>query len=80
MKNLNGFGWAALAVLVIGGVNWGLVGAFNINLVSLLFGDMTILSRTIYGLVGLSALYIGVMAILSVDETATKSSPQVAHP
>ena len=43
--------------LVIGGLNWGLVGFFNFNLVSMIFGDMTALTRLIYSLVGVSALY-----------------------
>jgi uncharacterized membrane protein YuzA (DUF378 family) len=46
----------ALVLVVIGGLNWGLVGLFNFNLVSTLLGDMSVLSRTVYGLVGLSAL------------------------
>ena len=44
-------------LLVIGGLNWGLVGFFDFNLVTTLFGAMTIVSRLIYCLVGLSALY-----------------------
>lgn len=44
-------------LLVIGGLNWGLVGAFDFNLVATLFGDMSVLSRVIYILVGLSAIY-----------------------
>ncbi len=44
-------------LLVIGGLNWGLVGAANFNLVTALFGDGTMMSRIIYSLVGLSALY-----------------------
>ena len=39
---------AALTVAIIGAVNWGLIGFFNFNLVSTLFGDMTILTRIIY--------------------------------
>ena len=46
----------ALWLVIIGGLNWGLVGAFNFNLVSLIFGDMSILSRIVYILVGLSAI------------------------
>ena len=46
----------ALWLAIIGGLNWGLVGAFNFNLVSLIFGDMSILSRIIYILVGLAAV------------------------
>lgn len=48
----------ALTISIIGAVNWGLIGFFNLNLVSLLFGSMTWLSRIIYGLVGISGLYL----------------------
>lgn len=45
-------------LLVIGGINWGLVGLFQFNLVSTMFGgDATLMSRSIYTLVGVSALY-----------------------
>ena len=43
-------------LLAIGGLNWGLVGLFNFNLVSTLFGDMSILTRIVYTLVGISAI------------------------
>ncbi|MBA2635558.1 MAG: DUF378 domain-containing protein, partial [Sphingomonas sp.] len=46
-----------LVLLIVGGLNWGLVGLFDFNLVSALFGEMSMLSRIVYGLVGLSALY-----------------------
>ena len=42
--------------VLIGSLNWGLVGLFDFNLVSFLFGDMTLLSRVIYSLVGISAI------------------------
>jgi len=45
------------SLLVIGGLNWGLVGLFNFDLVATIFGDMSGISRIVYGLVGLSALY-----------------------
>ena len=48
----------ALTLSIIGAVNWGLIGFFNLNVVSLLFGSMTWLSRIIYGLVGISGLYL----------------------
>ncbi len=44
-------------LLVIGGLNWGLVGLFNFDLVGSLLGDMSAFSRIIYTVVGLSALY-----------------------
>jgi len=47
----------ALALIIIGAINWGLIGAFNFNLVDMLFGVNTVLSRIIYGLVGISGLW-----------------------
>ena len=44
-------------LLIIGGLNWGLVGIFSFDLVAAIFGAMSALSRIIYILVGLSALY-----------------------
>lgn len=43
-------------LVIIGALNWGLVGLFNINLVALLFGEMTVLARIVYALVGLAAI------------------------
>ena len=47
----------ALALIVIGAINWGLIGFFNFNLVSAIFGEMSMLSRIIYALVGISGLW-----------------------
>jgi uncharacterized protein len=47
----------ALLLVIIGAVNWGLIGFFDFNLVSALFGEMTALSRIIYSLVGIAGLY-----------------------
>lgn len=47
----------AFILLVVGGLNWGLV-AFNINLVSMLVGSWPIVEQAVYVLVGLSAIYI----------------------
>ena len=44
---------AALTVAIIGAVNWGLIGLFRFDLVAFIFGDMTLLSRIVYSLVGL---------------------------
>lgn len=62
MKRLTGLDWTALILLIIGGLNWGLVGIFDFNLVSAIFGDMSALSRIIYTLVGLSAIYIAAVS------------------
>ena len=48
----------SLTFTVIGAIIWGLIGFFNLNLVALLFGSMSLLSRIIYGLVGLCGLYL----------------------
>lgn len=55
---LNSIDWTALVLVIIGGLNWGLVGALEFNLVDSLFGDMSALSRIVYILVGLSAIYL----------------------
>lgn len=49
--------WIPMLLLIVGGLNWGLVGLFDFNLVASLFGEGTTLSRAVYIAVGLSALY-----------------------
>jgi uncharacterized membrane protein YuzA (DUF378 family) len=47
----------ALLLVIVGGVNWGLVGAADVDLVAAIFGPGTTLARAVYIIVGLSALY-----------------------
>ena len=47
-----------LVLLIVGGLNWGLVGLFGFDLVAAIFGEMSPLSHIVYTLVGLSALYL----------------------
>ncbi len=47
----------ALILVIIGAINWGLIGIFNFNLVDAIFGVMSVLSRIIYTLVGISGLW-----------------------
>jgi len=49
------------ALLIVGGLNWGLVGLLNFDLVATILGSMTLLSRIIYAVVGISAIYMAVM-------------------
>ncbi|MCR5791779.1 MAG: DUF378 domain-containing protein [Lachnospiraceae bacterium] len=49
--------YIALLFVIIGAINWGLIGFFGFDLVRVLFGDMSILSRIIYGIVGICGLY-----------------------
>jgi uncharacterized membrane protein YuzA (DUF378 family) len=53
----NAIDYIALVLMIIGGLNWGLVGTLGVDLVATLFGQMTMVSRIVYGLVGLAALY-----------------------
>jgi len=50
--------WIALVLVIIGGLNWGLVGAGGWDLVQIIFGSVAWLARVVYILVGLSALYM----------------------
>lgn len=47
----------ALILIIIGAINWGLIGIFNFNLVDTIFGTMSAISRIIYTLVGISGLW-----------------------
>lgn len=49
--------------MVVWGLNWGLVGFFGFDLVAFIFGDASGLSRIVYSLVGISAVYVAVAAL-----------------
>ncbi|MBS3143596.1 DUF378 domain-containing protein [Candidatus Woesearchaeota archaeon] len=50
--------WIAFVLVIIGGLNWALVGILKWDLVAAIFGELSVLSRIIYILVGISALYL----------------------
>jgi uncharacterized membrane protein YuzA (DUF378 family) len=54
---MKSFDVLAAVLLVVGGLNWGLVGFAGFDLVAALFGEMSVVSRLVYGLVGLAAVY-----------------------
>jgi len=54
---LNTLELIALILVIVGGLNWGLVGVFGFDLVAALLGAMSVISRIVYTLVGLSAIY-----------------------
>ncbi|MCG2700219.1 DUF378 domain-containing protein [Candidatus Parcubacteria bacterium] len=58
MNKLNTLDWVALVLVIVGGLNWALIGLFSFDLVATIFGDMSVLSRIVYVLVGLSAVYV----------------------
>lgn len=64
---LNFVDWLAYVLVIVGALNWGLVGFFKYDLVAKIFGDMSGVSRVVYALVGLSGLYL----ILTVGKLAS---------
>ena len=53
-----GFDYTALVLVIIGAINWALIGFFKFDLVAFIFGDMTIITRIIYAVVGIAGLYL----------------------
>ncbi|MBM3192596.1 MAG: DUF378 domain-containing protein [Chlamydiae bacterium] len=57
MKNVPVFQTISTVLLLIGGLNWGLIGLFEWNFIASVFGFTSVLTRTIYALAGFSAVY-----------------------
>ena len=49
--------YIVLVLVIIGAINWGLVGFFGLDLIAFLFGSMSVLSRIIYAVIGICGLY-----------------------
>lgn len=56
--------WIALVLVIVGGLNWGLVGLLQLDLVQALFGSIPILATITYSLVGLAAVYMIYFAVM----------------
>ncbi len=54
---MKGLDYTVLTIVLIGAINWGLIGFFDFDLVSTLFGQMSMLTRIIYAVVGIGGLY-----------------------
>ncbi len=54
--------WLSLVLVIVGALNWGLVGLFKFNLVSFLFGSVPVVEAIVYVLVGLAGLWTIVLA------------------
>jgi len=63
MNKLNAFDWIALVLVIVGGLNWGLVGILKFDLVATIFGDMSALSRVVYAIVGLATVYLAAISM-----------------
>jgi len=57
MRKMKPLSLTAIILLIIGGLNWGLVGLIDFDLVKAIFGDMTLISRIVYVIVGVAAVY-----------------------
>jgi uncharacterized membrane protein YuzA (DUF378 family) len=57
MDKSNSLEWVTVVLLLVGGLNWGLVGLFGYDVVAYLFGVGSVLSQVVYVLVGVSAVY-----------------------
>jgi uncharacterized membrane protein YuzA (DUF378 family) len=62
MKNLHALDWIVIVLMIIGGLNWGILGIFDVNVVASIFGE-GIISRIIYILVGISAVYLAILSM-----------------
>jgi uncharacterized membrane protein YuzA (DUF378 family) len=70
---MRGLYMTAVVLVIIGGLNWGLVGFFDWNLVDAIFGEGSALSRIIYAIVGLAALYMIIARLMRpADKPAEK--------
>ncbi|MFP4403381.1 MAG: DUF378 domain-containing protein [Candidatus Woesearchaeota archaeon] len=63
MTNKNTLDWITLVLVIVGGLNWGLVGFFNFDFVEAIFGTIPTLQNIVYVLVGLSAIYMIYFAV-----------------
>jgi uncharacterized protein len=57
VRRFNALDWVAMVLLIVGGLNWGLIGLADFDLVAAIFSEGSALSRIVYVLVGLAALY-----------------------
>ena len=55
---MNEWEWAAWIFVILGAINWGLVGIFNFDLVQVIFSTSPLLKQTLYGLIGASGFYL----------------------
>ncbi len=58
MNKLSTIDWVAIILVLVGGLNWGLVGFLKFNLVTAIFGDASIISRLVFAIVGLATIYL----------------------
>lgn len=75
---MRGSYWFALILLVIGGLNWLLVGLFDFDLVAAIFGEMSPAARTVYVLVGIAAVWTLISSATLRRTRGDVDSPRMA--
>ena len=80
--HLNPLEWLAVILLVVGGLNWGLVGLFEFDLVAEIFGEefgtTNTATRVIYVIVGISAIYT-IFGLLRVEAMTSRTERELEH-
>lgn len=61
---MNYLKYLTFILVIVGALNWGLVGIFNFDLVAFLFGQMSLISKIVYVLVGISAIFTAIIAMV----------------
>lgn len=72
VSHWNAIDWLAVVLMVIGSLNWGLVGLMDLDVVARVFGEMSTAARAVYGLVGLAGLY-GLLVLAKMARTARET-------
>ena len=65
---------SALIFTLVGAINWGLIGLFSFDLVAFLFGDMTLLSRIVYTIVGICGIVNLILLFVDLDEPMVETT------
>ena len=67
---------SCLFFTIVGAINWGLIGLFGFDLVAAIFGDMTIASRVIYTIVGITGLINVMLFFVDLDDLEILEAPR----
>ncbi len=76
---MNAMDWIVMILIIIGGLNWGLVGFFQYNLVDSIFGEGSTLARIVYDIVGLAALWSLVRAFTMGGGSKAPAAPSMPN-
>ncbi|MFC4618365.1 DUF378 domain-containing protein [Camelliibacillus cellulosilyticus] len=77
---MNGLQRTALAIIIIGGIDWGLMGFFQYDVIGAIFGGQgAVISRIIYGIVGIAALYALTLLFKPSEEIVRDRETEPTH-